>query len=116
MDPAAALDRFELSRRNNAHTKFYRVKHGVIIICKQTAVIAQGHQSGDRKTSGFTPDHVTDRQIIIICIHPVNGDLARSCRQTALHQAGQINLTAVFVNTHHGIVKCDGYLTVIKLI
>ena len=70
------IQSFKFLRSYDCHTKLYRIKHGIVIILKQSTVIRKCHKACDLP-GFFTPGQgISYLKTVVIRIHTVNGDLA----------------------------------------
>ena len=89
----------EFLRGAHCHAEFERVKHGVIVVREHRAVVREGHKSGDRPSilcaDGFFAVRgsypVPDFETIVVRVHPVDRDLARSLWKLSFHQTDQVH-------------------------
>ena len=94
------IQRIKLLLSHNRNPKFHSIKHGIVVILKQAAVVGKCHQAGNLPDSFSAPERISHRQIVVVCIHSVNGNLSCPGRQLSLHQADLVHLLPVFKKTH----------------
>ena len=85
---------------HNGNTKFHRIKHHIVIIRKQTAVIRQCHKTGNVQFISFNFNLIANLQAVIICIHTVDGNLIFCLWHFSFHKAYKIHIYTIFINTH----------------
>ena len=87
-------------RGYDSNTKFYRIKHGIIIVLKQSTVIGKRHQTCNLP-GFFAPDQsISHLKAVVIRIHSVNSDFTLSGWHFSFHQADLVHLLPVFEETH----------------
>ena len=93
-------ERFKFLRCHDSNTKFYRIKHGIIVVLKQSTVIRKRHQACDLPGFFAPGQSIPHLKAVIIRIHSVNGDLALFGWHFSFHQADLVHLLPVFKETH----------------
>ena len=90
--------------RHNGNAKFCRIKHGIAVFFKQTAIIRQRKQTGNRPSLCAARQGISKRKLIIIRIHAVNGNFIGLFRHVSLHQTCQIHLVPLRKNAQLTII------------
>ena len=99
--PAVIVDQFirgklvEIFLPDCRNTEPDRVKHGIVVVTEECAVIGKCHQARHLVFLQAEPDTVPDRNAVIVRIHAVQDHLPRILRSLTLHQAEQIYLLPV---------------------
>ena len=88
---------------HNSNPELYSVKHHIAVIRKKTAVIGQGHQPCDLHILISDLHGIPNRQMVIIRIHTVNGDLILCLWKLSFHHTDQIHACPVLVNSHGSV-------------
>ena len=94
------IQRFKCFGRYNSNSEFDRIKHGIVVVLKETAVIRKSNESGNFPTLCITFQCVSDGNLIVVSIHTIDGDFICRFWKYSFHEAGKIHLLPVCKNTH----------------
>ena len=114
MEPFFA-ERIETFLRHNTDTEFHRIKHHGRCIRKQGTIVRKCYKSADRQLISVIHNYIADRDFIVVCIHPVDGNLILRFRKRAFHQADTVDLRTVFVKTKLTL-KIIGFTLYVKVL
>ena len=98
IEPAVAVEEPVLRKlgkallRYNSHAELKGIKHGVVVVLKQSAVVRQGDEAGNCPVLALGGKDIPHRQAVVIGVHPVDGDLVPPDWEAAGHEAGGIHL------------------------
>ena len=101
-------------RRYDCDPEQLRVKHRVIVIFKQAAVIRQCHKPCHRPGIAIRLHGIPDRNPVIFREHSVDSDLVILLRELPFHQADRVDLLPVRVDAQPRTEIC--FLLNIKLV